>query len=838
MRSFWVDIEAYLVEKGHDRDIFQDLLWFIEAPNTPSELPRILYNLFRLFSSIKQIIRHYPDDLIEIHPDEWIAICTSIADYPQISSLAASKKKKGKMPLRGFYDSNPVYIAIWERPVVTSAEDTYFLILAHVLVAIEALKERINNGSIQDDSDLKSNRLSALLAVRKLADYDNQSILEALTELQVGPEGILAILNGADELLTPLRVLFKYLLDLRKPPHREESEQARRRQQREGIPPAFSLPANISRAEANLDPDQEGRVATYDILNLPTCSENDQREAERSGCAATESSSGTEIVSSAKTCKGSERIKTAFQKTVVARTVKRQLAMLNQRLPARWEQLSLYEVSSFLSATSNLITSGSKSPYLPKHAEPKQLAALVTTMFWLGQRIERFNNLYLYQHGDKKFEDVTGFVRTSEGDGYWWIRPAVPSRTVQPDELQRSQAQLIDDAFPLCSGIRIETIIAEYVQRHLKSILPHGELFPFDLDQYENVVKDFLAIINQKHNTRLTMNRISDYLFDVIAGRDDADLVTAMYITGREHFLGRNPSYYTSLPIKRLQTIYQDVCLDIRDRHLVEQKRTLLSIVSEQEFQHAPGRYVGSPFRPTQKAVRNLVTTLKQHLKNAGEAELSVLKLMRLHNNMTRYTAFMIAFSTGFRAIRDPFLSSAEVDWRTGFAVLSDKDNEDQYNSRLIWLPPDCLAQLKLFREHQQNAGYRFHLLMPNLHDKLGRLRRNAPGRHMFFTSINSDRDGYMPITVGPKNIGFRLRDVYALPFNASRHYLRSTLLENNCPVEVINALMGHFERGEEPWGDYSGLSPHEYRNLLQEKLVPLLQEDGWEPLRGVGSAL
>lgn len=207
---------------------------------------------------------------------------------------------------------------------------------------------------------------------------------------------------------------------------------------------------------------------------------------------------------------------------------------------------------------------------------------------------------------------------------------------------------------------------------------------------------------------------------------------------------------------------------------------------------------------------------------------------MRLHNNVTRYTAFLIAFSTGFRAIRDPFLSAAEIDWQSGFAVLSDKDNEDGYNSRLIWLPPVCLQQLQLFREHQQNALYRLNILIPSIFSNPDRPRRDATVRYMFFVKEDEDGNEYEAITLGPKLLGKNLRSVYALPFNSSRHYLRSCLLERKCPVEVINAFMGHFERGEEPWGVYSGLSPLAYREALIETLVPLLNEDGWEALPGL----
>ncbi len=356
-------------------------------------------------------------------------------------------------------------------------------------------------------------------------------------------------------------------------------------------------------------------------------------------------------------------------------------------------------------------------------------------------------------------------------------------------------------------------------------------------------------MILTKRTTRLTANRVSDYLFEAISREEGADLTTAMFIIGREHFLGRNPSYYTSLSVNHLQALYKKVSRDIRDRHFREAPRdnrsSIESDLPDYIEKKGQARYVGSPFRPTHQTVSYLVTALEDSLNIAETLKPttnnSIDKLMRIHNCMSRYTAFLIAYSTGFRDIRDPFLSSAEIDWDSGFAVLSDKDSEDGYNSRLIWLPPVCLKQLQLYRQHLQNALYRFNILIPGFYSMLDQPRRdaNAPGCYMFFAKFNENRHELDAVTLRSVLLANRsLYSVYALPFNASRHYLRSSLLERKCPIEVINAFMGHFERGEEPWGAYSGLSPIHYRNALKDKLVPLLNDDGWKALPGLSVQL
>ena len=74
----------------------------------------------------------------------------------------------------------------------------------------------------------------------------------------------------------------------------------------------------------------------------------------------------------------------------------------------------------------------------------------------------------------------------------------------------------------------------------------------------------------------------------------------------------------------------------------------------------------------------------------------------------------------------------------------------------------------------------------------------------------------------------------YRLPMNANRHFLRTNLIADNCPVEVVDAFLGHWEIGQEPWGRFSGLSPIVYREKLEEHLIPLLVKNKWSPEDGL----
>jgi hypothetical protein len=188
--------------------------------------------------------------------------------------------------------------------------------------------------------------------------------------------------------------------------------------------------------------------------------------------------------------------------------------------------------------------------FLPANADFLELASLLTTIFWRGQRLDRVTKLRWFKGKDPRQNHEPGFVVISDRTGYWWAYPALPERKIFPDINQMSKTLAVVEAFPLISGIEIELIICNYIKYHHRH--KSQRLFPRPLGIYKEMVNSFLTKVNNIHKTRLTSNRVSDHLFDVICHKQGSDLVTAMYITGRHHFLGTNLSSYTAISVSRL----------------------------------------------------------------------------------------------------------------------------------------------------------------------------------------------------------------------------------------------------------------------------------------------
>lgn len=843
LSNFAIHLEDHLISSGFDTRSLNSLLDFVEAPEELIELARVVENFTHVLPHLRSLSRYYSDWSEPIGFQEWTTICQAILKLPNLNDWMRSYSPTEIMPLRGYYDSNKIYVALWERPLSPLNKLTYSPLLAHCLIAVDVLKHRMkaSEESGNGDSDYlnyKNSIYHSLLFMRKTA----RSPIPQLPSLILPPRSLLDILNEkTGEDFHPIRLLYRYLLNLHRPPSmiaRGGGGGETHPAAAAATPPAPpEAPPRWEIIGPNPDPDQEGTSVEINLHQVPLLSSEAQTDTEDVGCSAEEVRSGVEFVAPRAFARSREAFTTAAQKAIFARQAKSVLAMQNQRLPYRWEVLTLYEVSTFLSALADLIRRSAQSAYCPQDAAALELSALMVTSFWMGQRIEGAMRFWILTGRAKGSPSQPGFVLDGRDTGHWRIIPATPARARFPVGSQVEQAVTTARHFSLNSGIGVEPLVCKYIEEVQRK--RSTRLFSRPIDTYTEWASAFLSAVNRRHHTRLTQNRVSDYLFDRVSCQDGSDVTAAMYIFGREHFLGRSPSYYTSYPVARLQAIYREACRNVRDKHLMERPRPPRRQAAPATIPAAtaPSVNVGSPYRPRRETVQKLVQNLQEAFQTTKAKSPASNKLEALHNSMFRYTACMVAFATGFRAIRDPFLAAAEIDWETGFAALSDKDNEDRYNSRLIWIPPVCLEQLSLLRESELNDRLRMLQKFPRLLRQAGRCRRKQSDLSPYFARVPKGQPAEIwPAT--PYNIQRTMREIYALPFNSSRHYLRSNLLERGCPVEVVHAFMGHFERGEEPWGTFSGLSPLAYRNALETTLVPLLEEDGWKAIPGLGVRL
>jgi len=560
-----------------------------------------------------------------------------------------------------------------------------------------------------------------------------------------------------------------------------------------------------------------------------------------------ESSSGVEhlnIVSVDKTTPMEGR--TSSQHAINKRYYLSSIAMHNQRLPIHWDQLSKYEVSIFLEAVQLLSENRYPLKFKP-HFIPNgrysiklkqiEIAATAVTVFLRSVGIYDITDLQMCSGEYKQFVS-RGYRYYEDKPGCWVVK--VPSLGLDTNLGNNfySNAERKREQFFLSSGTGLERIIDSYI-KEIGISRNWGNLFNKEGWIYRKTLDELLTHLNKQYKTRLTLKRIELYLHNTLTRQSGGDLTTAMLLTGRNDYLGVSPLHYSAIPVEKLQKLYHECCTEIVSGHCNEMAsrypKNEASKLIGTNILNAWGGMAGTPYRPRRRAVRKMISRLQDRIRQLDKIPRSVDKLIRVHNNIMRYTAILFAFSTGFRAVTSPLLPPSQIDEETGFAVISDKDGLDYYNARIVWLPPVCIRQYCLYIDHLEAFMPMLeHLDLEAFNALKIILNQDRPEDKLplfFLLDKHGDSTKITPTDLW-KNIRENLR--YNLPANASRHYLRSLFLENECPPEIIAAFMGHWERGEEPWGRFSALSPSNYSSTIAKYLVPILAEDGWEPIAGL----
>ena len=82
-------------------------------------------------------------------------------------------------------------------------------------------------------------------------------------------------------------------------------------------------------------------------------------------------------------------------------------------------------------------------------------------------------------------------------------------------------------------------------------------------------------------------------------------------------------------------------------------------------------------------------------------------------------------------------------------------------------------------------------------------------------------------VNVQPKTLLPVMKEFLNYPANFHRRFMRSDLIARGCPMEVVDAWMGHWHTGEEPWATYSSFNFSDYQQALQKYLMPILKDLG-----------
>lgn len=835
-------IDYLAQQEGLSSDDISTLLRSIEA-----------HDLLTAFRTVSQNLPRVLPWLVTIDPkvwsqekiDLWVTICRAIEAHHEtlqklIPDFGTVNDERKNGPLHGSIKDYPLYCALWTNPGKGVRKEAFYYLQALFIHAQECF--RIYNAKL--DKSYKSVVTGSSRLIRQLGHRrklvsnfnDFPSDLLPIDHFHLSIKAILDRPEFADnDLLVIIERLAAYSLGLRGGYTRTRSKNLR--------------PALVTKVQQGdpLDESLPGITIRHSSLES-----EEADEAYAQGCAPDEACAGPQFFAQDEFIQEDGGL-SLVAKIMQTKNLHRHLACANQQLPPRWDRINYQDTSQFFTGIKHLIEG--KHPDITKDRENGNfaLAGLLAIMYWTSSLYDRAIKTRICHTVDqfpKSIDPNTIYIACK--DQILALAPPELNQRRKASATWQLYLEPVAKFITLPMGSLFQQQASNWLDIVSKEIKKRSiRLFPERGQDLKAAIKDFLKKINSTSKTRLTEKRIASHMIQ-LTGDQSQDSADAAFIFGRYPPAGQRTSlYYYAPQITLLQATYKDVCekiekafphIEIKDNLKLETPHdSNKSILTKCDR-------IGSEICPRKETVALLVSDLKAMVAYHRKSRMPNQAIIDYHNAFTSYCVMLVGFATGYRAVRDPFYSISEIDFETGFAAIADKDSNDQYNARLVWLPKVCQDQIRNYETHRNALAD--HLIFTNqdlakeiisanqtqLSDwgrrKKGDQGENSDTKHSpFFFYLNNK---WAPVKVKPSSLQDSIKWTYDLPLNSNRHYLRTHLREEQVPGEIVDAFLGHWDRGKEPFGRYSSLSPHQFRKALEIPLTKLLAEAGWKAIRGL----
>jgi len=326
-------------------------------------------------------------------------------------------------------------------------------------------------------------------------------------------------------------------------------------------------------------------------------------------------------------------------------------------------------------------------------------------------------------------------------------------------------------------------------------------------DQLCKRLQSRVSDLNDIHHTHLTLNRISLYLSSAVYALD-GDLAETLLLSYRHRNANDPRLYYHSAHSLCLQRQYARVWGAEPERSESDaERRSGLIVPANPDIGSAAVPLVDSILASVQSMTDLVMRTM------AGRGRRTASRWLEIHNVLTAYVIRQIQWVTGIRAVRDPIELSL-YDPRSGFLGVIDKDSNDEYGARAVWLIETVQQQVATYLRYVDSATRSI----------FGEVDREAAFRFIGEES--------KILQVNQRRLEHFLPD-YPFAPNSHRHYLRTRLREKGVDGGIVDALLGHGGIGAEPYSRHSAMCPMVMRDAARGALNSIWQELGWEVMPG-----
>jgi hypothetical protein len=306
-------------------------------------------------------------------------------------------------------------------------------------------------------------------------------------------------------------------------------------------------------------------------------------------------------------------------------------------------------------------------------------------------------------------------------------------------------------------------------------------------------VKKTITMLNQNDSTNLTLVRITNYLMYYLNNRGvDSTELTLVQCKGLRQESG---TYYYQKNAGELLSIHQNYIDDLMSR----------SSYSIKIIDKPSAKKVGSQLIVKQDQVLLLFDLMSKQLEELRAGDWKQME--QFHNLYVVYCIQLLNIATGHRPVRNPFEDITKFDLIAGTLFISDKEERSELAARIIVLPEIVIEQIKLYLQHLKKLESEIANIS-NISRAV--IDKAITGNGPFFFFLNQIE--VEPVI--PSNLIVELENIFPLPLNWHRHFMRTWLRKNGFSGQLTNAWMGHLSAGSSGFSRFSGLSMFDLREI------------------------
>ncbi len=438
--------------------------------------------------------------------------------------------------------------------------------------------------------------------------------------------------------------------------------------------------------------------------------------------------------------------------------------------------------------------------------------------------------LFMFVTGKSDFELFNDFHRSKEQSFIGLKKEAIyldyqaDFQTVSSSLVERLQIILIS------RHRRLELICGDYFFEKLKKLLilkktiqkMQGEASDRAIWEPQasiDAAKNIFSQLNRTKGSLISFNKIQFWLAQQIRLASGDDEAMVFLLLNQNQAEQPAQAHYTNYD-EQAKSLFQHIT---SEEWIIKRKPWLSA------SERGRGEGFGSELVIQFDKLKLLTATLSKRAE--VQSTRTFAEVCEKHNTLVDYIYWMLEFSIGFRSVNDPLASLNDIDWQSGVIQLNDKAMRASCSVRYVYLPSLVKQQLETYQNHLKDLIRIQRLHRSPWWKDIDNLLAGEPTTFGFLFYLSKQG---MPSRFRPAVIRKRLSASFPAPLNIGRHWLRSRLLEDNCPTPWIDALLGHGEIGTEFASRFSSLSFSQLQRLTKEYLEPLVQKSGWKLVSGL----